>query len=145
MKRARRILGILNGLLSVAILVFGARLLAFPPRVNYLEGIDPDAALPSPPPRPSDQPNEAVLLTLRNPLQPHQDPLPPPPPAMALQGALPTVDGQQGVAFVRTARNTSLVVPIGQEVQGWRLEELWRDQAAFTNSRGERSFLQIGR
>lgn len=141
MKHARRALWALNGLLCIGTIA----VLALPRTSDGLRDVDPAAALPSPPPKPGERPNEEVLLILRNPLQAREEPIRRPDPTMALHGALPTREGVRGVAFIRTAQNVNLVVPIGEEIQGWRLDELWRDQATFTNSRGERKLLQIAR
>jgi hypothetical protein len=139
----KRVLWALNGLLGVGIVTFALTHLVSPARINPLADIDPTAALPSPPQKPGEQPNEQVLITLRNPLQAGETPRAPTLPSLVLHGALPTLTGQQGVAFVRTAENVSLVVPLGEEIQGWRLAELWKDRAAFTNARGERTELEI--
>jgi hypothetical protein len=139
----KRALWAINGLLGVGILIFARTHLVFPAKIPYLADIDPTAALPSPPPKPGDQPNEQVLITLRNPLRAGETPKAPPLPSMVLHGALPTMSGQQGVAFVRTAENVSLVVPIGEEIQGWRLAELWKDRALFTDAEGRTLALDL--
>ena len=134
-----------NGLLAAGILAFAARYLVFPSRTDHLAGIDFTAALPSPPPKPGERPNEEVLRTLPNPLGPRKEHPLPPAAMITLHGAFPTLKGDQGVAFVRTTGNVSLVVPIGEEVQGWRLLELWKDRATFTNREGKRTELILDR
>ena len=103
----------LNGFLAIAIVASTMRYLILPPRVDPLAGIDRDAALPSPPVPPKPAPNEEVLRTLPNPLGPRKEKPPPPAAAITLHGAFPTLKGDQGVAFIRTPENVSLVVPIG--------------------------------
>ena len=77
-----------------------------------------------------------ALWALNGLLAAGEGPLRRPDPTLALHGALPTRNGFQGVAFIRTDQNVSLVVPIGEEVQGWRLAELWKDRALFTDAEG---------
>jgi hypothetical protein len=126
-----------NGLLGLGIVAFALTPLVFPTSVNRLSDIDPTAAPPSPPRKPGDQPNEQALITLRNPLRPGgEERTRRPDPTISLHGALPTRDGVEGVAFIRTAEDVSRVVPIGEEIQGWRLAELWKDRALFTDGNG---------
>jgi hypothetical protein len=141
----KRALWAVNGLLGLGIVTLALTHLLFPAKIHLLEGIDPTAALPSPPPKPGERPNEEVLLILKNPLGARIERIQPPEQTLSLDGALPTVNGEQGVAFIRTAGNVSLVVPIGEEVRGWRLTELWKDRAALTNVRGERTEVEIRR
>ena len=134
-----------NGVLGLGIVTFTVTCLVFPARVDRLADIDPAAALPSPPRRPAEQPNEEILKTLRNPLR-HRDEEPMirrPDPVLFLLGALPTLGGVGGIAFIRTPENVSLVVPIGEEVQGWRLVELWKDRALFANGEGRTVGIEI--
>ena len=100
----KRALQAVNGLLGLGIVTFALTHLVFPARIPHLEGIDPGASLPSPPPKPGDRPNEEVLLILRNPLRARDEGVTGVPgPTMTLHGALPTLHGEQGVAFIRTA------------------------------------------
>lgn len=133
-----------NGLLGLGIVAFGLTHLVFPTRINLLADIDPAAVLPSPPRTPSGPPNEQALITLRNPLRPGRDEATRlPDPTLSLHGALPTRDGVVGVAFIRTAANVSMVVPIGEEIHGWRLAELWKDRAVFTDAEGRTMGLDL--
>jgi hypothetical protein len=49
------------------------------------------------------------------------------------------------VAFLKCG-DAELIVGMGEEVLrngGWRLAEIWKDRAAFTNQSGERCELQV--
>jgi hypothetical protein len=146
-KRTRRLLWSVNALLAVSILAFGARTLAFPPKIDRLTDIDPRwadatprAALPPPP-------NEEALRTLRNPLRPPEGPTAPVRPPIALKGALPAEGSNRGAVFIKVGSTETIALPGERilkdgrpfpEFAGWRLAEVWKDRAVFTNPSGER-------
>lgn len=152
MTLARRLLWSLNGVLAAAILIFTARYLAYPPKVDRLTGVDPrwsdatpQAALPPPP-------NEDALRTLRNPLQPSGGPTPASRPSMTLKGALPTGESGRAAVFIKVGAMETLarlgegILKDGRPVQefaGWRLTDVWKDRAVFTNLLGERFEIAI--
>jgi hypothetical protein len=142
---ANRCLWGVNILLGLGIVLFALRYLAAPPTVDLLRDLDRSAALPSPPLAPRETPLEEALVTLRNPLRPQAGPPAPPPFPGSLKGALPSRDLHQGVAFLKCG-DAELIVGMGEELprnSGWRLAELWKDRAWFTNPRGERCELEL--
>jgi hypothetical protein len=143
-KVSRALLG-LNCLLGTGIFVFACRCLLAPPRTDLLGDIHPADSAASPPIPIQKLPDENVLITLHNPLQKTAGPNPPPPFQAILKGALPALAAAQGVAFIKVGA-TERIVGMGEEIlqnAGWRLSELWKDRAAFTNQRGETRELEI--
>jgi hypothetical protein len=144
-KIANRCLWGLNLLLGLGIVLYSLQYLVFPPAMDLLKDIDRNAALASPAHTPHEMPREEALLTLRNPLRPAEAPTASPSFLATLKGVLPARDSNQGVAFIKVGDN-ELLVGMGEELlkdAGWRLSELWKDRAAFTNRQGERCELKV--
>ena len=141
----------LNGLLGAGIVVFAFQYLIFPQDSGLLRGFDPgQAGTTRPPDRPVPQASDDVLKRLRNPLE-----------KASVAGIVSTVasnfraaligvmtgdDPKRGVAFLRlTTRNTEFVAfteepicydgkPV-EELVGWKLVEVHKDNAVFTNGK----------
>jgi hypothetical protein len=143
----------LNALLTAALLAFTARYLVAAPKVDPLRDLDLSAAAASPPRPAPEAPSEDALIHLRNPLQKTVRPTPPPP-DLALKGALPASHSGNGTAFIHSkAGHSDTIARMGEpilrngkpapEFAGWLLSDLGKDFAVFTNREGERFALEI--
>jgi len=143
-KLVNGLLWVLNGLLGAGIVAF-AYFFLLTQGANPLQGFSPEDGTgtigPVTPP-----PNDAVLKSLNNPLEPRAHAA-----AAAtlfkatLKGTLPTTDPKRGTAFIKSmGRNVELVADMGEPIQGpdgklyeefrgWVMAEVSKDRAVFTN------------
>lgn len=150
----RRLLWGINGLLGIGIVAFAAWHLMFPETLDRLADVDRTAALSSPPSPPGTKADEAVLLTLCNPLRQAAAQPPTPFAGFTLKGALSAPSRWPAVAFMRAAsRPVDLMARMGEDVlqdgkpapefAGLRLSEVWKDRAVFVHWSGERYEVRI--
>lgn len=129
MRALRLLLTAANLLLAAALLLFAALVLFV--RVSRDLGL-PEAPVSQVPPEPPD--DDRPLTAVRNPIQPGMESLP----AglqVALLGTLP--NERLSAAFFRSGEN-EFVVFAGERVGPWRLDEVRRDRAVFTDGHARR-------
>ncbi len=123
-------------LLTAANLLLAAALLLFAGLVLFVR-VSPDLGLPElswedEAPRPPV--DDRVLAAVRNPIRPGPGSLPPGL-QVALLGTLPSE--RLSAAFFRSGKD-EFVAFVGEGVGSWRLEEVGRDRAVFTQGRDRR-------